>query len=406
MASTLQFKDGGSGVTEPRGFFAAAGSADIRNKGKLQLDLGIVYSKTPCRAAGVFTKNAVKAAPVLQCQAVLESGLPVHGIVANSGNANACTGSRGKKDAAAMAKAAQKTCCAPAGSFFVCSTGRIGDLLPMGRILEAIGGFDGGLSDSDAAGAAFSECILTSDTKVKTCSATFEIAGKTVTVAGSAKGAGMIQPDMATMLAFLTSDIQGESAELASSLLKVVKRSFNAITVDGDMSTNDTVLLLANGESGVILDEESRELFEQALFQVCDQLAEKIVADGERITKVVELLVRGCASDLDAENVARAIGNSLLVKSSWYGNDPNWGRLMDALGYAQAEIDPEIIDIGYEEVPALVSGTPLPENKPLWKRIVCKPRFTIHINLNLGKGAFRLRATDLTEGYVDFNKSE
>ena len=166
------------------------------------------------------------------------------------------------------------------------------------------------------------------------------------------------------------------------------------------------MLLLANGESGVQLDDHTEALFQEALYQVCDCLADKIVADGERITKVVELLIHGAASAEDAENIARSIGNSLLVKTSWFGNDPNWGRLMDALGYAKAQIDQYAIDISYNDVPALISGDPLPENKPQWKEVVANSRFSIRIDLHQGESSFRLRATDLTEGYVNFNKSE
>lgn len=406
MPTEIKFTPNTSGVTDPIGFFANGVAADIRGKGSDRLDTGIVFSPFACSAAGVFTKNRVKAAPVLQCEAVLNASGPIHGIVANSGNANACTGTRGKADAAAMAAHAAKACGVPAGSFFVCSTGRIGELLPMDRLLPGILKSGAGIVAGDVDGEGFSNCILTSDTRNKTCTARFELGGKAVTLAGSAKGAGMIQPNMATMLAFVTTDIAAESAALKSLLLEAVKSTFNAITVDGDMSTNDTVLVLANGQSGVALDDQSREVFKNALYLICDNLADKIVADGERITKVVELLVNGADTEQGAENIARAIGNSLLVKTSWYGNDPNWGRLMDALGYADSEFDPERIDISYGDVPALVSGTPIPENKPKWKVVVKERRFSIHINLHAGEGSYRLRASDLTEGYVDFNKSE
>ena len=406
MASSVQFKDNTGGALEATGFFGSAASADVRNKGDGRIDTGILYSKTPCSAAGVFTINAIKAAPVLQCQAILESGGPIHGIVANSGNANACTGQQGKDDCESMAATAVAASGHPEAKFFVCSTGRIGDLLPMDRLTPVIDSITKaaveGKNDADG----FAKSILTSDTRPKTCSATFNANGKTVTVGGTAKGAGMIQPNMATMLAFLSTDIHADQSQLQAVLADCVKDSFNAITVDGDMSTNDTVLLLANGESGVVLDDSTMELFREAVWQVCDDLADKIVADGEMITKVVEILVSGAAGEEDAENVARAIGNSLLVKSSWYGNDPNWGRLMDALGYAKAKIDQDTIDISYEDIPALVSSTPVPKNKPKWKEVVSKARFTININLNQGESTYRLRASDLTEGYVDFNKSE
>lgn len=406
MSHEITFTPDTAGVTDPQGFFAKGVAADVRRKGNGQLDTGIVYSKTPCNAAGVFTKNRVKAAPVLQCESILNSDAPIHGIVANSGNANACTGEQGKIDAQAMAEQTAAACGIDTDSFFVCSTGRIGDLLPMENLSTAISDLGPAVQAELKDGESFSNCILTSDTRKKTCTATFEVDGKTVTIAGSAKGAGMIQPNMATMLAFITTDISAEGIDLKPILLEAVTHTFNAITVDGDMSTNDTVLLLANGESGVSLDDATLAAFKEALFVICDNLADKIVADGERITKVVELLISGADTEKGAENIARAIGNSLLVKTSWYGNDPNWGRLMDALGYADSEFDPEQIDISYGDVPALVSGTPIPENKPKWKEVVSARRFTIHINMHAGEAKYRLRASDLTEGYVDFNKSE
>lgn len=406
MAEEIQFQDDVAGIVEAKGFFAAAGHADVRSKQDGRLDTGLIYSPQPCAAAGVFTKNAVKAAPVLDCERILASGSPIHGIVANSGNANACTGTQGIADSLEMIRTAEAACGANEDSFLVCSTGRIGDLLPMSRIKSTIGALGPAVLKESVAGADFATCILTSDTRNKACSASFEIDGKKVTVSGVAKGAGMIQPNMATMLAFVATDIEASSEALKPALVKAVDKTFNAITVDGDMSTNDTVLVLANGESGVELNESTQALFEKALYLVCDSLADKIVSDGERITKVVELLVSGAASDSDAENIARAIGNSLLVKSSWYGNDPNWGRLMDALGYAEAQIDQYVIDISYDEIPALVSGDPIPDNKPKWKEVVSKPRFTIKIDMHQSDGHYRLRATDLTEGYVDFNKSE
>ncbi len=406
MPTEITFTPNTAGVTDPKGFFANGVSADIRRKGNDRLDTGIVFSKTPCNAAGVFTKNRVKAAPVLQCEAVLAAGEPIHGIVANSGNANACTGAQGKVDAKTMADQAAAACGVSGTGFLVCSTGRIGDLMPMDRILPAIEKSGKGIVSGDVDGESFSNCILTSDTRKKTCTATFEVDGKTVTLAGSAKGAGMIQPNMATMLAFITTDISAESSVLKQLLSEVVKHTFNAITVDGDMSTNDTVLVLANGESGVALSDDTIATFKEALFLICDNLADKIVADGERITKVVELLISGADTEEGAESIARSIGNSLLVKTSWFGNDPNWGRLMDALGYADSEFDPDKIDISYGDVVALVSGTPIPENKPKWKEVVSARRFTIHINMHAGDATYRLRASDLTEGYVDFNKSE
>jgi glutamate N-acetyltransferase/amino-acid N-acetyltransferase len=215
---------------------------------------------------------------------------------------------------------------------------------------------------------------------------------------------------MATMLAFLATDFSVPRSFLQKTLSEAVAGTFNCITVDGDMSTNDTVLMLANGHSGVSVGDKSpralRQIFAEAVWKACDVLADKIVSDGEKITKVIELRVKGAASAEDAEKVARAIGNSLLVKSSWYGEDPNWGRLADAAGYAGAKLVESKLDIFYGDVPALTAGRPHPDLKPKWKEVVTARRFTITLDLHVGKGSFRLLASDLTEGYVNYNKSE
>jgi len=281
--------------------------------------------------------------------------------------------------------------------------------MPMPRILAGLDRVAPSLAATATEGLRAAEAILTSDTRPKTCTARFTAEGRTVTVAAMAKGAGMIQPNMATMLAFLCTDAAAPAAFLREILLAANRRTFNAITVDGDMSTNDTVLLLANGASGLDLasaSAETRAIFADAVFQVCDSLAQKIVGDGEKITKVVEVLVRGAATEADAEKVARAIGNSLLVKSSWFGEDPNWGRLLDAAGYARIGLLEEKTDLFYDDTPVLIGGAARDENIPQWKTIVRQPRFRVTLELHLGPGAFRLLASDLTEGYVNYNKSE
>jgi glutamate N-acetyltransferase/amino-acid N-acetyltransferase len=400
-----------AGITDVPGFEAAAVACDIRQKNDLKrLDLALIYSLRPCTAAGTFTKNAVKAAPVLQCQKALEEGGPFHGIIANSGNANACTGNDGLKDAAAMAQRAASSLNQKPLAFFVCSTGRIGQPLPMERILKGLERAVTEKGRTPAHGKRAADAILTSDTKAKTVTVSFTYDGKKHTVAGFAKGAGMIQPNMATMLAFLATDFSVPRSFLQKTLSDAVAGTFNCITVDGDMSTNDTVLMLANGHSGVSVGDKSprelRVLFSEAVWKVCEILADKIVSDGEKITKVIEVKVLGAASSEDAEKVARAIGNSLLVKSSWYGEDPNWGRLADAAGYSGAKLVEAKLDIRYNDTPAMVAGKPQPDLKPKWKEIVKNRRFTVTLDLHLGKASYRLLATDLTDGYVNYNKSE
>jgi glutamate N-acetyltransferase/amino-acid N-acetyltransferase len=400
-----------AGLTDVPGFEAAGVACDIRQKNDpKRLDLALIYSLRPCTAAGTFTTNAVKAAPVLLDQKHLAESGPFHGIVVNSGNANACTGADGLRDAAAMAQRAAASLNHKPTAFFVCSTGRIGQPLPMDRVVKGIERAVTERGRTPAHGTKAAEAILTSDTRPKTVTVTFTYDGKKHVVAGFAKGAGMIQPNMATMLAFLATDFSVPRSFLQKTLSEAVAGTFNCITVDGDMSTNDTVLMLANGHSGVSVGDKSprelRVLFAEAVWKVCEVLADKIVSDGEKITRVVEVKVTGAASAEDAEKVARAIGNSLLVKSSWFGGDPNWGRLADAAGYSGAKLVEAKLDILYNDTPAMTAGKPHPELKPRWKEIVKARRFTVTLNLHLGKAAFRLLATDLTEGYVNFNKSE
>jgi glutamate N-acetyltransferase/amino-acid N-acetyltransferase len=405
----VQLIDNPTGIADCPGFKTAGVACDIREKGDLKrLDLSLVTAEQPCNAAGVFTLNDVCAAPVHVCKEILSHpGVKVAGFIANSGNANAATAEQGMADAKEMSTIAQLE--TGIGSpFLVCSTGRIGRKLPMGKIKSGIAAAAQCLSPDTEASLAAADAILTSDTRRKCATAQFSYQGKTLTVAGFAKGAGMIEPNMATMLAFLSTDLEVDNATLKQTLKKACDLTFNRISIDGDMSTNDTVLLLANGNSGLAANASPELLaaFEQAVWQVCDALAEKIVGDGEKVTKLVELIVEGCPNDAAAEKVARAVGNSLLVKTSWYGSDPNWGRLADAAGYARIGLKEACFDIHYDDVPALIGGRPQDANIAQWKAIVSKKRFRITLNLNQGDGSFRMLTSDLSEAYVDFNKSE
>ncbi len=405
----MKFQEDGDGLTEVGGFFCAGVSADVRGKRDGRLDFGIIHSKRPCSAAGVFTTNDVKAAPVTYCMDLLARRDTVNAVVVNSGNANACTGSKGDRDARVMAAEAARQLDLEADDVLVCSTGRIGEKLPISRITAGIKDATEDLADGVEGGRNFLRAILTSDTRTKSCVAEVETKERTYRVAGAAKGAGMIEPNMATMLAFVTTDAEVEPSLLRQLLQEVVENTFNKITVDGDMSTNDTVLLLANGFSRVKVasgDDAGVAAFREALARVCRYLAEKVVGDGERITKVVEVNVAGAKDDAAAERVARAIGNSLLVKTSWYGGDPNWGRLVDAAGYAKVGLDFDKVDLCYDDVAVLRQGEPRIRNSEKWRKIVGRDRFSIHMNLNQGDGSCQVLSSDLTEGYVDFNKSE
>lgn len=409
MNTAIQITENSSGLSDVPGFELAGVHCDVRETGDPRLDVALIFSKTPCTAAGVFTLNDVKAAPVKLDQSLLEEADSFHGIITNSGNANACTGTQGMTDAQAMITLTAEQCGVSPNSIFVCSTGRIGRALPMEKIQQGITQACQDKDSSSQQSLNAANAILTSDTRPKTITASFDWQGTTITLAGMAKGAGMIEPNMATMLAYIATDATVSKNQLQNYLSNANQVSFNAITVDGDMSTNDTVLCLANGKSGVGIDtsnEPLSNLFQEALTAVCQSLAKKIVGDGEKVTKRVTLHIEGAPTPEAAEKVARAIGNSLLVKTSWYGSDPNWGRIMDAAGYARIGLVEEKIDFFYNDTPVIQAGTPLHENLNKWKAIVAQPEFTITLKLNLGTAHYQLISADLSEAYVDFNKSE
>ena len=406
----MKIFDDGDALTEPRGFFCSGVHCDVKGKRDGKLDLGIIYSKKPCSVAGVFTTNDVRAAPVLYCEELVQDEKTTcHAIVANSGNANACTGRQGELDTKKMAAEVARHFNIHSKEVLVCSTGRIGEPLPMSRITAGIrDATDDILQEYDGA-KAFQEAILTSDTCTKSCSAKITASVGEITVGGVVKGAGMIEPNMATMLAFLTTDLGASNTELQSILAEAVNKSFNRITIDGDMSTNDTVLIMANGNSGIQFSKESKRFqqnFAEAVEAVCAALAKKCVSDGEKVTKFIRVRVTGAKTSKTAEKVARCIANSLLVKSSWYGSDPNWGRIIDAAGYAKVGMNFDQVDLDYNEVPALLKGEPIVGNKSQWKEIVSAKEFTITLNLNQGKASGEIWTNDLSEEYVNFNKSE
>lgn len=399
-----------SGLGKVKGFKVAGVGCDIRNKNDLsRLDTALVVSDTLATASGVFTTNDVKAAPVITDMRHLEASSKAKAIIANSGNANACTGDRGMRDAEDTCKFVGELVGAKPEQVLVCSTGRIGEFMPMEKLRAGIKDAFEKLSNSDESGAAAASAIMTSDTHPKTVLVNVEFNGKKFSVAGMAKGAGMIEPNMATMLAFLVSDAAVSQALLKETLRSAANKTFNRMTVDGDMSTNDTVLCLCNGASGVEIaetDADAIEAFRAAITAASRVLARKIVGDGEKITKVVEVKVVGARDEAQAEKICRSIGNSLLVKSSWFGCDPNWGRLTDAAGYARTGIVLDKIDLFYDNVEVLRKGQHVDENKPLWKKIVANKTFTVLMNLNLGNAEESILAADLTEGYVNFNKGE
>lgn len=391
------------GVCAAEGFRAAALHCGIKRINTTKDDLALIFSDRVTTSAGTFTTNQVKAAPVLVSQEYLRAG-KVHGVILNSGNANACTGQEGIVNAKAMTDAAGAALGLAGHQVLVCSTGRIGVQMPIEKITAQIPKLVTKLSRTKSRAAAVA--IMTSDSFPKQSSYIATLGKKCFKIGGLAKGAGMINPNMATMLCVITTDIAAPSKVLQTALREAVETSFNRITVDGDTSTNDTVLLLANGASGVELDERTTELFESALRAVCLDLARQIVTDGEGTTKVVELTVRGARSDKDAQLAAKSVGNSILLKCAWAGADPNWGRILDALGYSQAKINPDRVDVFYENIALVLDGQPAPCDAKLVKKIAEKKEFRVTIDLHSGSGEYTLLTTDLTEEFVRLNLSE
>jgi len=422
-------------VTAPSGFLASGIFCDIKrlgtgkgsNKGKKR-DLGLIVSELPAAAAGLFTTNQICAAPVKVCIEHLKKG-SARAIVVNSGNANACTGTQGLQDARRMTELLAQQLRLKPSQVMVGSTGRIGVTLPMANVESGILTALQTLGSSAAHADQFAEAILTSDTRPKTVAVELLLRGKKVRIGGACKGAGMIQPGMsptgrrpaavplhATMLCFLTTDAAIEPGLLQRTLDEAVANSFNRITIDGDMSTNDTVILLANGAAGnrtlSSADRQEVARFQSALNFVALELAKMIVRDGEGASRFVTIRLTGARSFADADAGARAIGNSALVKTSWFGGDPNWGRIIDALGYSAAKVEEKKVDIAYglpgssKLLYSLKRGQPTETSFAGLCKIVAAPEFDLHINLNLGKASALLYCSDLTEDYVAFNKGD
>ncbi|VVM05431.1 glutamate N-acetyltransferase / amino-acid N-acetyltransferase [Methylacidimicrobium cyclopophantes] len=391
-------------VTTPRGFLASGVACGIKARG--EMDLALVCSERSGRVVGLFTENRVAAAPVLLSRRHAALGVG-RAVILNSGNANACTGATGMADATEMAERVASGIGCPTEEVFVCSTGRIGVPLPMGKVRKGIDQALGRLSPQGGSDAALG--ILTTDTYPKKMGLKVGLGEQEIFLGGIAKGAGMIDPHLATMLCVITTDADLSSEALQVAARRAVAESFNRISIDGDCSTNDTVLVLANGlarNPTVTLESGEFRLFQSALSLLMGRLARMIVEDGEGISKVVEILIEGASDEGDAERAARAVAHSLLVKCSWHGEDPNWGRLMAAIGYSGAAVDKDRVDIFYNGVQAVSRGERAGTAGRLLREVVRLPQFTILIDLGIGSGHFRLLTTDLTERYVRLNKGE
>jgi glutamate N-acetyltransferase/amino-acid N-acetyltransferase len=392
------------GVTSPLGFLAGAARAAIRESPADKLDLGLLYSLEPCAAAAVFTVNRVRAAPLLLSERHLADGR-ARALIVNSGCANASTGERGLADAEEMARlAAEKLSLAPQ-DVVVASTGVIGWFLPMDRIRSALAR----LRPSREGGLDFARAIMTTDTVPKSVAASLAYEGGRYLVGGCAKGSGMIHPQVATMLAFLTTDAPVQPEFLRESLRRAADASFNMMTIDGDTSPNDMVLSLANGAAAGSGDEaigpghRAAPLFQAVLTRVCTHLARELARDGEGASKLIEVLVEGAADEADARRAARAVAGSLLVKTAVYGCDPNWGRVLTAAGYSGGQVREQACKLYLQGVRVFADGLPEPFDEAALRQALASREVNIRLDLGLGPGAATAWGCDLTPDYVRIN---
>ena len=382
------------------GFKAAGVASGLKKSG--QKDLGLIYSQVPANVAGLFTKNRVKAAPVLLDMELMKSGV-CQAIIVNSGNANCCNGEQGMRDAKTMTRLAASELGISNDLVFVASTGVIGEPLPIEKIKTAVPDLVRSLQPDGIPDLARS--IMTTDTVPKIASAQEVVEGKTFTVTVVAKGAGMIRPDMATMLCFVCTDAGASPDILKETLVKAAGRSFNRITIDGDTSTNDMVMVMANGLSGAVIRSLAhKNIFQKVLDEILLNLAKQLVRDGEGVTKLVEIVVRGAVSDSDARKVADTVAHSPLVKTSFFGEDANWGRIVSAVGRAGAKVDPDNIDVYFDDVQMVKAGKGCGKAVEAEStKVLCKPEFVVTIDLNMGRGSDLIYTCDFSVDYVRIN---
>ena len=383
---------------QPRGFRVGAAKAGVKSGRPERLDVALIVSDRPCIAAGMFTTNQVIAAPCVLTRRHLERG-PIRAIAVNSGNANACTGEQGERDAVAMAQAAADVVGCSPYEVAVASTGVIGVPLPVDRIAKALREIE--LRENEWQDAA--RAIMTTDTRPKSTGVTLDLEAGPVYLRGIAKGAGMIHPNMATMLAFVMTDAAVEAADLRRILRGAADDTFNAISVDGDTSTNDTVLLLANGASGIAPRGRDLATLEVGIRGLCEMLAGEIVADGEGVTKVFEVRVRGAASIEDARRAARTITTSSLVKTAIHGADPNWGRILAAAGRSGARVETAKATIRIADVVVFDRGAPRQFDGGVVRRVFEQKNIPIELDLGIGAATARAWGTDLSAEYVRIN---
>jgi glutamate N-acetyltransferase/amino-acid N-acetyltransferase len=399
----LSFIDDGH-VTTPAGWRAATWACGIKYKDRD--DLALVVSDTPCSAAAVFTTNLVKAAPVRYDMHLIEQGYDLHALVVNAGNANACTGPDGDIAAIAMGHAVEEALGLPVNTAFIMSTGTIGVPMPTAKITAGITAAAGQLSAD--CGPAAARAIMTTDTRPKHAAVVVTLpSGVTVRLGGMAKGAGMIHPNMATLLSIVTTDAAVSRATLDAALRRAVALSFNSISIDGDTSTNDTLLVMANGAAGNTpiedLGSPDGSAFLAGLTALCQRLAQAVVRDGEGATRFVTITVRGATTDADAKLAAMTIAKSPLVKTALYGADPNWGRVLCALGYSGATLDPDRVALDFGGMRVLERGLPLPFDEAAASDLLNVPEVSIDADLGLGEGAATVWTCDFGPEYITIN---
>ena len=392
------------GVCSAKGFRAAGVAAGIKYEGRN--DVALLVADAPCAAAAVFTTNRVAAAPVVYDRAVVKGGR-IQAILANSGCANACTGEEGLKDAKLSALVTAGELGIDPKHVLVASTGVIGRRLPMDRLMAGMKAAVQALGSTAAHGLDAEKAVMTTDTRPKEACAAVVIGGKKVTVGGMAKGSGMIEPNMATMLGFITTDAAVSPAMLRRALKLAIARSFNRLVVDGDESTNDSVFLLASGAAGnapITHGGEDFELFRAALEAVCISLVKQMARDGEGATKFVTVTVRGAKSEKDAARAARAVAKSPLAKTSWFGRDPNWGRVLAAVGYSGAEVVDTSAEVFYDKVWAFRRGQVAGEAQlAKLAKVLEKDAFEVVVDLHLGTGESSVYTCDFSLDYVHIN---
>lgn len=399
------------GVCAPAGFLASGVLAGIK-KNSVKKDLALVFSERDCCAAGMFTKNVVKAEPVLITRDRVSPDNPcsrqIRGIVANSGNANACTGEEGRRNALRMTDSVEKELKVPAGSVLVCSTGVIGQQLNIEAVEKAVPSLVAGLGKKGNADARVA--IMTTDTVYKECAVEFEIKGKKVRIGAMAKGSGMIHINMGTMLAFITTDADISQKMLYKALKTAGDATFNCVSVDGDTSTNDTLLILANGAAGnipVTAENEDYGIFLEALTLLSTEMAKKIAGDGEGATRLIECNVEGAKSLESARVLAKSVISSSLVKAAFFGKDANWGRILCALGYSGELFNPRTVDLSFENSKGRVEvyhqGVPLDFDEEKAKVILSEQEVKIYVKMNEGTAKASAWGCDLTYDYVKIN---